>query len=312
MTRSIRVKAGSQRPPGQGLTTPVGEAGRHDLICSPVLGEISAVVPSPHSHEIEEAWTRSRQTWPDIELDLTAYAAFVDERAAGASLDELYLDHLYLACACAEGVPHAIARVEERFVGRLGAALAPFEQVGIAAAEVVQLLRVRLFTCEEGRRPRIAEYGGLADLGAWIKVVAVRIAISLGRKDRRELAVGDEMLGQVPSQTPSPELALLRETYRSEFRAAFQVGFRSLTPRERNLLRHQVLDQMSIDRIGALYGVHRATAARWLAHARHALVRAVRRELQSQLQVGRSELESILRLIQSQLDISLRAFLSRT
>jgi len=57
-------------------------------------------------------------------------------------------------------------------------------------------------------------------------------------------------------------------------------------PRERNLLRYQVLDRLGIDHIGALHGVHRVTAARWIAHARRALIEGVRRRLQDRLGCG--------------------------
>lgn len=59
----------------------------------------------------------------------------------------------------------------------------------------------------------------------------------------------------------------LKQLYRGEFRVAFDAALETLTPRERNLLRHQFVDHLNLDQIGALYQVHRATAWRWLTRA---------------------------------------------
>ncbi len=79
----------------------------------------------------------------------------------------------------------------------------------------------------------------------------------------------------------------------------------SLTPRQRNLLRHQLVDHLSIDEIGALYQVHRATAARWLEAARQAVVEQIKLAMMARLRIHGEEYESILRLIHSAVDLSI-------
>ena len=265
----------------------------------------------PPSHALQSACARAREAWPEISLDPEAFAPVLAAHAADVDLESLHVEDLFLAWACGQGNARAVALVEERYLSELGPALAQFDAAGVAREEIVQLLRVHLFISEAGNPPRIAGYGGLADLRTWLKVVATRLAIDLVRKHRRERPLGDELLTGLHAEAPSPELALLHETYRTEFRAAFAAAFSALSPRQRNLLRHQIIDELGIDRIGALYGVHRATAARWVARAREALVRGVRRELQAALRVTRDELDSILRVVASQIDISSRVFLSQ-
>jgi RNA polymerase sigma-70 factor (ECF subfamily) len=98
----------------------------------------------------------------------------------------------------------------------------------------------------------------------------------------------------------------------SELEAAFRSSFAALAPRERNLLRYQVLDRLGIDRIGALHGVHRATAARWIAHARKALIEGVRRRMKDRLGIDRKELDSTLQQVASRIELSLRWLLTPT
>jgi RNA polymerase sigma-70 factor (ECF subfamily) len=102
-----------------------------------------------------------------------------------------------------------------------------------------------------------------------------------------------------------PELSILRAQYRDTVDAALRAALVGLDARARALLRYQLLDGWSIDQVGKLYGVHRATAARWLADARAALGDAIRTELASRLRIAASEVDSIVRLVQSRVDMSL-------
>ena len=64
-------------------------------------------------------------------------------------------------------------------------------------------------------------------------------------------------------------------------------------------------DDLSIDEIGVLYGVHRATVARWIASVRESLFELTRRALISRLSIDEGDVDSVLRMIDSQLDISI-------
>src|SRR5262249_43055522 len=85
-----------------------------------------------------------------------------------------------------------------------------------------------------------------------------------------EVPVEDEILAALPAEGSDPEIEHFKRLYAAEFRAALSEAIAGLASRERNLLRHGFADALSIDQIGALYGVHRSTAARWI-HAARAL-----------------------------------------
>src|SRR5206468_1798121 len=75
-------------------------------------------------------------------------------------------------------------------------------------------------------------------------------------------------------------------------------------PRDRTLLRYQLIDRLTIDEIGTIFKVHRATAARWLSKIRDDLVDRTRSMMADSLGVDTEEAASIVRLVQSQLDVS--------
>ena len=104
----------------------------------------------------------------------------------------------------------------------------------------------------------------------------------------------------------------MKETYRREFNASLERALDSLTARQRNLLRQQYIDGLSIDELGRLYGVHRATAARWAQAARLALIDATRQILDERLALTDSEFRSLVRLVISQLELRLDSELDPT
>lgn len=250
---------------------------------------------------------RGREAWPDIDLDLATFSTMAIGRLGEGPFDEICAGDLYLALACAASVDRAIAAFDKHYLSGLTPALVRHGHDAAAAADAVQTIRMQFLVGEAGRAPRIAEYDGRGSLTTWLRVAAVRTAISAYRKHRRETPA-DEV--DMVAAAHSPELDLLRQRFGAEFEAVFRSTFQALTPRERTLLRYQVIDRLGIDRIGALYGVHRATAARWVAHAREALVEGVRRALQARFRIGPEELESLFRLIHSKLALSLRLFLT--
>jgi RNA polymerase sigma-70 factor, ECF subfamily len=257
---------------------------------------------------MDELYARGRQGWPELEIDPAVFASFVGDRLQLHGLERLHAADLYLACGCASGERRALALLEAHHLAALDGALARVCDSAAAIDDVKQLLRVRFLTRADDQPLLIAAYSGLSELRNWLRVAGVRLALTHRRKHHREVA-SDDALIDLPAREPSPELDLLKRTYRAAFTAAFTAALAALDPRERNLLRHQALDGLSIDRIGAFYGVHRATAARWIAAAREALIRGVRRELRDQLGVPREQLDSILQLVRSGLDVSLRQFL---
>lgn len=258
------------------------------------------------STDLHALYAQGRDTWPQIDVDLSAFSHYVTARVALGEIDRRHAGDLYLSVACAGGDARAITLVDERYIARLVSALPAFVQRP-AADDVVQLVRLRFLVGEHGAPPRIGAFDGTTSLATWLRIAAIRIAISLYRKQHREAAIDDV---DAVADAPDPELALLQRQYGAEFRAAFRNGFVSLTPRERNLIRLHIVDRLGIDGIAALYGVHRATAARRLARARGILIKRLRNELQARLQLDRTQLNGVLALLQGKLELSLRLFLT--
>ena len=249
--------------------------------------------------------------WPDIALDEAAFVAQVAARLPDDAGPEqalaVHAADLWIAAACAAGDPVALAAFEERYVAALGGVLGPTGLDADQVDEVKQELRRKLLVAD-GEPPRITDYSGRADLRTWVRTAAIRTSIDLIRR-RRDLPVDDEELAILPAIADDPELAHMKDRYRGELRTAITEAIALLATRERLLLKYHYIDGFSIDRIAAIYGIHRATAARWLGAAREALSAQTHHLLISRLGVTPSQLRSIARLVESQLDLSIRRLL---
>jgi RNA polymerase sigma-70 factor (ECF subfamily) len=223
---------------------------------------------------------------------------------------DLHAADLWLCQACAAGDAAALRAFDQQYLTPLVGALGKLGLSADQRDEVAQQLRERLLVAAGGEPPRIAEFSGRADLRTWVRTAAVRAGIDLLRR-RREVALDDEdELEALPVGGDDPELSYLKEHYRGELRAAVAEALAQLPARDRLLLRYHHVDRLGVEKLGALYQVHHATAARWLHAARERLAVEVQRLLGQRLGMSRSELRSVARLVESQLDLSLRRLLA--
>ncbi|HEY5921659.1 MAG TPA: hypothetical protein VIV11_08305 [Kofleriaceae bacterium] len=254
---------------------------------------------------------RGRAAHAQITVSTDALVPLVFQRLEGEERPEqLDAEELFLACACALGDATAIATFERRYFPVIPAALSRLALSRDEVAEVEQTMRMRLFVASgPGAPPRVVGYAGQGRLGGLLRVAAVRAGLNLLRDRGRLDASGDGDLEDVPIAADNPELAKLKAQQRAAFKAAFEEAIASLTPRERGLLDLAIVKRKGIDKLSAIYGVHRATAARWVTSARDNLTRAVHRILSAKLGVPAGELDNLLPLVESQVELSLERML---
>jgi RNA polymerase sigma-70 factor, ECF subfamily len=265
--------------------------------------------PSTHPDletAIAGAIARARASWKDVDVADERFAEFLGGRVEAADLDEARAPDLWAACACGAGDGRTIAAVETRYFPDVDVALGKMGLSADRIGDVKQGLRRVLFVGDPGAgvAPRITEYRGSGDLRAWLRVTAMRAALKLLRKENRETPTDDALL-EARAHEDDPELAYMKAAYRASFKVAFQEALESLHARERTLLKQQIVDGLGIDELGALYQVHRATAARWVQSAREKLLTRTRRTFMLNARISSDECESIMRMVRSQLDVSL-------
>ncbi len=250
--------------------------------------------------DLAELYERGVTSWPELPLSVDAFRRAVDEHAKRASSDAPVVkrEHaadFFLAVACAEGVRGAADAFRRSVLVHVGS----YVGSRAPAEDVEQLVAMRLLTQDVGARPKIAEYSGTGSLGAWVRVVATRIALNLRRGQE---ARDDSAL--IPLGV-APEVDFSRFRYRVEFKAAFESALAALSPDERFLLRLHTLDRMRGEDIARLLDVDRSTIMRRLARARERLFEGTRDAMMSKLRLSTEEFASVARDVQSGIDLTL-------
>jgi RNA polymerase sigma-70 factor, ECF subfamily len=252
-----------------------------------------------------------RTAWSTVELSADEFARRL-ATCAGEPLTASWLggrpaSDLYLACACAHGVPSALAAFEEHYLSHVRAFVSHMRPDAEFVDECRQLLREKLFV---GAAPKIAEYTGRGSLLGWLRVATARTALNL----RRSRAAHEGALRAPPrteiAPIDEPERSYLQDRYREAFRAAIEDAFAALTTEQRNLLRMHFMDGVTLHQLATLFQVHRATVARWIAQTRRRVLDETRGHLQQQLALQTPEIDSMMRLLDSQLELSIRHLLA--
>ncbi|MCL4227840.1 MAG: sigma-70 family RNA polymerase sigma factor [Myxococcales bacterium] len=263
--------------------------------------------------DVARAAAAARQAWPALAEPPGFVARLAEALAGGGGAGgRVHADDLYLACACAGGDPAALAAFDRAVLPQISGAVRRIDPSPDFADEVRQAVRARLLVGDAGEPPRIAGYAGRGPLVAWVRVAAVRLALALRDRRRREAPVahaGDDV-GDLAAL--DPELALLKARYAGELEEALRRAGQALTERERALLRLAFADGLNVDQVGDVYGVHRATAARWIARARERLFELTRDDLRARLALSPTEFDSVVRLVRSQVELTLTRFFGAT
>jgi RNA polymerase sigma-70 factor, ECF subfamily len=268
----------------------------------------------PPDPRIEEALLRAvERRSSDVHAKWPEHVATIVDREALArspveALSVLALDDVALALAATLGEDRAIAEIERTIIEPLPRTLARLRPTSELVDDLRQELREKLLVGTEKTGPKLLEYRGRGPLGAWARVIALRAAYDRGRSATSALeqrTSDEDALAELVDTQDTPDLVQLRQKYSAELRDAFRAAARRLDAEERAVLRSHVIDALTIDQIGALYQVHRATAARWVQQARASLLAALRDELARRLGEGHDACDSVVAFVRSRIDLSL-------
>jgi RNA polymerase sigma-70 factor (ECF subfamily) len=250
---------------------------------------------------LRQTYLEGARRWPLVKLSFEEFEAHCSAVLA-ASGDSACAD-LFLCCACARGDRHGMSAFQEEALPVARAAIANVRRDAEFVQETLQELWSKLLF---GPNPRVAKFEARGPLQAWVRVTATRVALDRCRRLGVAASKLTELSDRFASPAPSVERLLSRARYSEAFQSALSEAVAALPPRDRNALRMHVSGRCSIDEIGRAYGVHRATAARWLERARVAISNGVRAGLgRRDLRLTDSEFRSLAGVVASGLELRL-------
>jgi RNA polymerase sigma-70 factor (ECF subfamily) len=258
------------------------------------------------SSALRRLWESGRASWPKVplELDVFTRAASACARLPDEEIARFHGADLYLACACGLGSEPALGAFEADFLAHVPALISRLDPGGRLADEVLQTLRVQLLVPDANGRVRILDYTGRGELMSWLRVSALRAALKLLRAQKRQGLASD--LPEMPD-APDPERDYLKLRYGRQYAQALRDALDRVESGDRLFLKLHYIDGLNIDRIAALYRIHRSTVARRIAACRRTLLELTRERLREMISVSDSEFESVLALVRSEMASALRS-----
>jgi len=258
---------------------------------------------------------QGRAQWPDVTLAPDDLAVDVARRIPSdaadpaAEVERLRAADVYLACALGRGDAAAVRIFEREYVPLLRGVLGKRALPDHLLDDVQQSLREYILVGTHERPGRIHDYRGDGPLRNWLVISAVRMAT---RAAKRQTPQGEDPEHVAADLLGDAEVELIERRYDGQLDDACAHALQSLPDRERTLLRMQALDGATIDQIGTLYGVHRATAARWIARAKTTIRADARTFLIEQRGLPPEAADAVLELPERQLDVSVSRLLRRS
>ncbi len=258
-----------------------------------------------------------RGRWPELKVAPEEFVLFLTRQLPPevSTVDRLLTLHaseLFLLRALGLGLPAALRVFETDYMPEVRRTLQRLDTPEPMIADIIQSLYAHLLE-RQNAAPGTAitrqGYVGRGELKGWLCVCAVHQAGRLLKRDRREVQLEETPAVLLPSPQAGPEQTLLAGELKELFEKAFREAVCALTSRERNLLRYHFLSGLSIDQIGMLYRVHRATAARWLIQARERLAKETYTRFLTAAPMHVQSISDIVQLVRSQITTNLASLL---
>ena len=260
----------------------------------------------------KKLFAKLREAHPELGLGEAQFFALIGASRA-ADLETLHGADLYLASACASGDRAALEKLDALLRPLVGEAVGrALNKDPTFVEEVRQAMSERLLVAPKGARPKLLEYEGKGPLASWLRSTAVRTALNMQKSARRDSPLDEAVEANLGTGEDDPEIELLKQRCKREFKGAFQAALDQIDSADRQLLRWNLVGGESIDKLAERLKVSRATAARKLASARTTLMEMTRAELRLRLKWTKRELDSVVGLVRSQLDLSLQRYLGTT
>jgi RNA polymerase sigma-70 factor (ECF subfamily) len=273
----------------------------------------AAKLAEPEPPELEQALERlgerGRVAHPEITLDLGIFAAHLSRCGAVPTSPTVHAEDLYLACAALLGDEVAVEKIRRVHRPVVIGYLRHIDASGAFVDEVEQRLWDGALVGSEKAAAKLAAYAGHGALAGWVGIAAQRLALMIRRHEAAEERAVDRVAAEAELLVDDPELAFIKGKLRDDFRRALSHALGTLGDRDRLIYRLHLVDGLTVETIGRMYGVSHSTVSRWLARVRESVIGEAQRLLRDEMGLTPAEFDSVAGLVVSQLDLSVSRIL---
>ena len=251
---------------------------------------------------MQSALVAALKEWPGVQHSEAEFAAHLAKVGASAEAVEAHGVDLVLASACAAGDGNALSVFERLHISRLASHVTRLRLSPEQLNELEQLIRVGLFT---GSSARILRYSGKGPLAAWLRILAIRMAIDKLQAHPIESQLDATAVESFVAHMPLRRDPAVKIIWEPLLRDAIEDSLAGLPMREKTVLRLHYVEGLNIEAIGMIFQVHRATVARWLLAIRSAVMATIRERLSLKLPSTTSDIRRVFAQLQSELQLTI-------
>lgn len=210
--------------------------------------------------------------------------------------NSLQADELCLVLACEAGDEAAWLQLFEQYGSTVRAAARSHSSSDAAAEELAASIWAELYGLranEDGQAAgKLAFYSGCGSLGGWLRAVVTQLAIDRHRREARLVQTeedadwdrlsNDAAQHEDPLHTAfaaNPEESLIETENAAHIQSALEQAIQGLAAEDRLLIKLYYFDDLRLREVGAILGVHEATASRRLTRLHTEIRRGVEKNL---------------------------------
>jgi RNA polymerase sigma-70 factor len=250
--------------------------------------------------KILEAFERCQRRYPTVQLSIDDFRARVNEivlsesnPAGGGIFEKIHCEDLFLAIACSRDDRVAWEHFADDYLPIIRQFAAQACRNSHEAEDLAQEITTKLLN----EKRRLAGYNGRGSLAGWLRVTVSHATIDRFRKMNRQVSLEDlQESGSMPEISKpanSEEDETLDRRWGPIISRVAGECLRRLAARDRLLLALYYLHGIPLKDLGRQFGIHEATASRWLDRMRRDIRKDVERELREKHGLRSSELESL-------------------
>jgi RNA polymerase sigma-70 factor len=254
---------------------------------------------------ILEAFERCQRRYPTVQLSLQAFQVRVEEilllemhlsgeEARLEAFAQIHHEDLFLAIACSQEDRVAWEHFADDYLPVLRHFAAQACGNSSEGEDLAQEIAAKML--EE--KKRLAGYNGRGSLAGWLRVAVSHAAVDRFRRMRRQVSLED-LQDSAMQNALAGQGRIEEETLDSHWGqvisdvASEQIS--KLSARDRLLLGLYYLRGVPLKTIGRQFGIHEATASRWLDRLRQGIRKQVERELRKKYGLRAGEIQSMWR-----------------
>ncbi|MFY9227254.1 MAG: sigma-70 family RNA polymerase sigma factor [Blastocatellia bacterium] len=233
-----------------------------------------------------------------------------------AFLLQLNAQDLCFAVACSEADETAWEDFMRDYRGFLQAVAHQLTKNETQAEELVEIAWSELFGLREVEGKRISKfssYSGKGSLKGWLKAVLFQLSVDRHRKQGRYVQTEEESdferltpaVAHAAEKTPS-----IGKRYQIATHKALEKAITTLDSRMKLVLSYYYYDNLTLKQIGQVFGVHEATASRWLQKIQQDIRQEVEKLLKQEHQFNNVQIKECLEFASQSEGVDIKTLLT--